>query len=87
MLVGLAASQILIATESPKNLSARNVLEARVRRIRSLGGVALVTAEIGDGLPPLVVEVTAATPAQLGFAVGDRVYLVVKATSCRLYHS
>ncbi len=85
ILISLPANEILIATERPRGLSARNVLAATVAEIRSLGHLGLVTAELGAGVPPVVVEVTETTPAQLGLEVGDRVFLVVKATSCRLY--
>ncbi len=85
VLVSLPANEIMIATERPRGLSARNVLDATVVEIRSVGHLGLVTAELGDGVPPLVVEVTETTPARLGLKVGGRVYLVVKATSCRLY--
>ncbi len=85
VLVSLPASEILIATERPRGLSARNVLEAEVSEIRSLGSRGLVTARLGDGVPPVVVEVTETTPPALGLEVGRRVFLVVKATACRLY--
>ncbi len=85
VLVSLPANEIMIATERPRGLSARNVLEATVVEIRSLGHLGLVTAELGDGVPPVVVEVTEITPATLGLEVGGRVFLVIKATSCRLY--
>ena len=85
VLVTVPANEILIATEAPRGISARNVLPATVTEIRSLGHLGLVTAELGAGVPPVVVEVTETTPAQLGLEVGSRVFLVVKATSCRLY--
>ncbi|MCP3960230.1 MAG: molybdenum ABC transporter ATP-binding protein [bacterium] len=85
VLVTLPANEILIATESPRGISARNVLAAKVTEIRSLGHLGLVTAELGEGVPPLVVEVTETTPAELGLELGQQVFLVIKATSCRLY--
>ena len=84
-LVSVPANEIMIATERPRGLSARNVLPATVVEIRSLGPLGLVTAELAAGVPPLVVEVTETTPARLGLEVGGRVFLVVKATSCRIY--
>ncbi len=85
LLIGLPANDVLIATERPRGLSARNVLAATVIEIRSLEGLGLVTAQLADGVPPVVVEVTEATPAELGLEVGQGVFLVIKATSCRLY--
>jgi molybdate transport system ATP-binding protein len=85
VLVGLPANEILIATEEPRGLSARNALPARIAEIRPVGTFGLVTAELSPALPPLAIEVTEATPAELGLVPGRRVFLVFKATSCRLY--
>ena len=85
VLVSLPANEIMIATERPRGISARNVLAATVSDIRSLGHLGLVTARLGAGVPPVVVEVTETTPARLGLEVGGQVFLVIKATSCRLY--
>ncbi len=85
VLVSLPANEIMIATERPRGLSARNVLPATITEIRSLDPLGLVTAELGGGVPPVVVEVIETTPAALGLEVGGRVFLVIKATSCRVY--
>lgn len=85
VLMGLPANEILIATEKPRGISARNLLAAAVRDIRPMDRFSLVTTELAPDVPPLVVEVTDATPAELGLAVGGRVFLVIKARSCRLY--
>ncbi len=85
VLVSLPANEIMIATECPRGLSARNSLPATITEIRALGPLGLVTAELAGGVPPVVVEVTETTPAALGLEVGGRVFLVIKATSCRLY--
>ncbi len=85
VLVSLPANEIMIATEQPRGLSARNVLPATVAEISHLGHLALVTAELGAGVPPVVVEVTETTPSRLGLDIGAAVFLVIKATSCRLY--
>jgi molybdate transport system ATP-binding protein len=85
VLISLPANEILIATERPRGLSARNVLAAEITEIRSVGSLGLVTARLGAGVPPVVVEVTETTPSALGLEAGGRVFLVIKATSCRLY--
>ena len=85
VLVGLPSSEIVIATERPSGLSARNVLPARVEAIRASEGWGLVEMRLGDGVPPVSVEVVETTPAALGIAPGSEVFLVIKATSCRLY--
>jgi molybdate transport system ATP-binding protein len=85
VLVGVSATDILLATEPPRGLSARNVLPATVREIRDFEHHALVTAALEAGGPTLTVEVTEATPARLGLVPGAPVFLVVKATACRVY--
>ncbi|MEM7353768.1 MAG: molybdenum ABC transporter ATP-binding protein [Acidobacteriota bacterium] len=85
VLVGLPANEILIATERPRGLSARNILPARILEIHAQDARGLVTADLGGGIPPVAVEVTEATPAELGLEPGGEVFLVIKATSCRIY--
>ena len=83
VLVGLRANDILLATERPRGLSARNVLPARVREIRRNQG--LVSVELGTELPQVLVQVVEPTPETLGLFVGKEVFLVFKATACRVY--
>lgn len=85
VLVGLPASEVVIATVEPRGLSAHNVLPATVTDVRMAGSSGLVTAELADDVPPWTVEVVDTTPAQLGLARGRTVFLVVKATSCRIW--
>ncbi len=85
LLVGLPSAEIVLATERPRGLSARNVLPARVEAIRAAAGWALVEVRLAAGVPPLAVEVVETTPAALGIAAGSELFVVVKATSCRLY--
>ncbi len=87
VLVGLPATDLMIATERPRGLSARNVLAATVLELRPLERYTLVLAELAGGSPPLSIEVTEKTPGELGLTQGGRVYLVIKAASCRLYGS
>jgi len=85
VLLELPADRILIATESPLGLSARNVLSANVQRIRDGSGVSWVDVLLQPGSTRLVVEVTESTPARLGLETGRDVHLVIKATSFRLH--
>jgi molybdate transport system ATP-binding protein len=85
VLVGLPSSEIVLATRRPEGLSARNVLPGRVEAIRASGGWSLVETRLGSDLPPVSVEVVETTPAKLGIAPGSDLFLVIKATSCRLY--
>ena len=83
VLVGLRANDLLLATEPPRGLSARNVLPARVAEIRRDQG--LVSVELGEQLPKVLVQVVEPTPSNLGLEVGKQVFLVFKATACRVY--
>lgn len=87
--VRVAADDVLLATEAPRALSARNALAAVVVGIEPGGdeaGGILVTAALGDGeaADTVISHVTAGTPSRLGLAPGRPVYLVIKASSCRV---
>ena len=85
VLVGLPATDVVLATEPPRGLSARNVLPSTVLEVRQMGPWGLVTVELADDVPPWTVEVVESTPAALGLTPARRVFLVVKATSFRIY--
>ena len=85
MLASIPASDIMLASKRPEGLSARNILPARITQLHSVGHVGLATAELSPDLPPLTVEVTERSFVELGLKVGSRVFLVIKAMSCRLY--
>lgn len=85
VLVGLSASDILLASEEPRGLSARNVFASTVVAVRRLERLDLVTVDLGASIPPLAVEITAAMTASLGLAPGRPVFVVFKAASCRIY--
>ena len=98
VLVGLPAREILLASEKPRGLSARNILPARVESIRSATRLRLVAARLetprGEGrdleqeisaLPPILVEITPEAEHELGLAVGQRVYLIVKTMGCTVF--
>jgi molybdate transport system ATP-binding protein len=85
VLVGIPATDILLATQRPEGLSARNILPATVQEIRTFDHQTLVTAQLDGGGPAITVEVTESTPGRLGLEVGSPVFLVIKATVCRLY--
>jgi len=85
MLASLPATDIMIATHKPQGLSARNILPARITQLRLVGSVGLVTAELSADLPPLTIEVTETSFVELGLRPERQIFLVIKATSCRLY--
>ena len=76
--VSIRAADVLLASQAPRGLSARNVLRAVVAEVGDLGPAALVTADIGL---PLLVEVSREAREGLGLAPGREVYLVIKANS------
>ncbi len=83
-LIELPADRILIATEPPRGLSARNVWPATVEALVAHGDGVLASARVDGYETPLLVELTADTPEALGLAAGRAVHLVFKATSCRI---
>jgi molybdate transport system ATP-binding protein len=78
--VGVRAEDVLLATDPPGRISARNVIPARVARCETSGADALVHLEAGE---PLVAKVTAAAVAHLGLVPGATVYALIKAQAVR----
>lgn len=84
VLVQIPGSDVLLGTGEPSGLSARNVLEATVVEWRPVGAAVLVETELAGSPERLCAEVTPAVPERLGLAPGRPVYLVIKASSCRI---
>ena len=76
--VSIRAADILLASEAPRGLSARNVLRGVVAEVGDLGPAALVTADVGV---PLLAEVSPEARESLGLAPGREVFLIIKANS------
>lgn len=85
VLVSIAANEIILATEEPKNLSARNILPARVESVNRLGTGCLVHTRLANDIPPLVAEVTTRAVADLNIYPGVQVFLIIKTRSFTLY--
>lgn len=79
--VAIRAGDILLATQPPQGLSARNVLEGRIAALENRG--ALVQARVNCGADFLV-HVTPGAARALELAEGQRVWLVLKTHSCHL---
>lgn len=77
--IAIRAGDILLATESPRGLSARNVLEGRVTSLERRG--ALVAARVDCGVV-FTVHVTPGAVRALELAVEKKVWLVLKTHSC-----
>jgi molybdate transport system ATP-binding protein len=79
--VAIRAGDILLATQKPEGLSARNVLEGAIDSIEARG--ATVTCRVRAGAI-FVVHVTPGALRSLELAAGKRVWLVIKTHSCHL---
>ena len=78
--LGLRAQDILIATDPPGRISARNVLRARVTHCEIAEGSAHVHLDAGD---ELVAKVTPAAVDSLELTPGAQVHLLIKAQALR----
>ena len=77
--IAIRAGDILLASERPKGLSARNVLEGRIVSLAKRG--ALVVARVDCGAEFLV-HITPGAERALQLAPDKRVWLVLKTHSC-----
>jgi molybdate transport system ATP-binding protein len=79
--VAVRAGDILLATEKPHGLSARNVLEGRIASLQQRG--TMVIARVDCGIT-FVVHVTPGAVRALELTTGRPVWLVLKTHSCHL---
>ncbi len=79
--VAIRAGDILLATERPHGLSARNVIEGRILSLEQRG--TMVIARVDCGVT-FVVHITPGAVRALGLTAGRRVWLVLKTHSCHL---
>jgi molybdate transport system ATP-binding protein len=79
--VAVRAGDILLATERPHGLSARNVLEGRIISLEQRGTMAIARVDSGAAF---VVHVTPGAVRALELTAGRRVWLVLKTHSCHL---
>jgi molybdate transport system ATP-binding protein len=79
--VGIRAGDVLLATEEPRGLSARNVLPGLVATLRREGALMVAGVDVGARFE---VHLTPSASESLGVAPGSRVWLVIKTHSCRL---
>ncbi len=80
--VGIRAGDLLLATESPRGLSARNILPGTIRRLVQRD--VIISAMIDCGGTEFEVHVTLAARDALGLGPGKSVWVVVKTHSCHL---
>jgi len=79
--VAIRAGDILVASERPHGLSARNLMPARVNKLSQEG--ALVRADVSLGRVPIEIHLTPMSSQELGLGPGRDIWLVIKTHSCR----
>jgi len=79
--VAVRAGDILLATERPRGLSARNVLEGRIISLEQRG--TMVVARVDSGVT-FVAHITPGAVRALELTAGRHVWLVLKTHSCHL---
>ena len=79
--VSIRASDVILASERPGSISARNILEAHIDRVDSAGRSILVHADLEQ---PWISEITPDALANLNLREGERVYLIIKSSSITL---
>jgi molybdate transport system ATP-binding protein len=79
--IAVRAGDILLATEEPRGLSARNVLAGSIAWIQREGVTVVVMVDAGARFE---VHLTPAALTSLQLAPGQRVWLVIKTHSCRI---
>ena len=80
--VGIRSGDILLATEKPRGLSARNVLPGTVRELEQ--GHGMVSAYVDCKGTKFETSVTIAARGDLALKAGKKVFVVFKTHSCHL---
>jgi len=79
--LAIRAGDILMATEQPRGLSARNVIPGRITSLRQEGTTVIAIAEAGHNFE---VHLTPGARSALHLEEGTAIWLVIKTHSCRL---
>jgi molybdate transport system ATP-binding protein len=79
--IAIRAGDILLASERPRGLSARNVLPGTLGALANHGATVAATVHAGE---PFIVHLTPGAVESLQLAPDMRVWLVVKTHSCRI---
>jgi molybdate transport system ATP-binding protein len=79
--VAVRAGDVLVATERPRQISARNILEGEVKRLERRGPMVIATIEAAG---PLEVHLTPGACESLQLAAGQQVWVVIKTYSWRV---
>jgi molybdate transport system ATP-binding protein len=79
--IAVRAGDILLASQRPHGLSARNILEGKILSLEQRGTMCIARVDCGV---PFVVHVTPGAVRALELATGEQVWLVLKTHSCHL---
>jgi molybdate transport system ATP-binding protein len=79
--IAVRAGDVLLSTEEPRGLSARNVLPGTIESIQREGATVILMVNAGC---PFEVHLTPGSCEALQLASGLRVWLVIKTHSCRI---
>ena len=79
--VAIRAGDIMIATEPPRGLSARNVIAGRIVALVTERAQVKLTVDIGVGVHAAVTPTARDT---LGLRIGETVWVIIKTHSCRV---
>ena len=81
--IGLRAGDILLATEEPRGLSARNVLRGHIASLRREGPTVVASVTVSHA-SPFRVHLTPGARESLQLTPDLPVWLIVKTHSCRI---
>ena len=76
--VSIRAGDIILSRQMPSQISALNIVKARVAEIRAIEGRVMVHADVGARI---VAEITRSSLRALGLQAGMEIYLIIKANS------
>jgi molybdate transport system ATP-binding protein len=79
--LALRAGDIMLATEEPRNLSARNILRGRIASLTREGPTVQAAVDAGERF---IVHLTPGARDALGLTAGDPVWLIIKTYSFRI---
>ncbi|HEX7138802.1 MAG TPA: molybdenum ABC transporter ATP-binding protein [Vicinamibacterales bacterium] len=79
--IAIRAGDILLATEPPRGLSARNVMPGRIVALVTERSQVKLTVDVGIGIHAAVTPTARET---LGLRLGEAVWVIIKTHSCRV---
>jgi len=80
--IGIQSGDILLATESPRGLSARNIIPGTIQNLEQKDGIVSASVDCNGTL--FDVHLTLAAREALGLISGKPVWVVIKTHSCHL---